>query len=95
MQSDNSGLVTIWTHWLPENRRTLAFVTNHIDLGTTTIARVYKDRWQIEPLFKALSQKVHVTMFIRTSATAVHVQISTAVIALIILKYPQFKAYQL
>ena len=29
----------------------LVFLTNHLDLGPTTIARIYKDRWQIELLF--------------------------------------------
>ena len=39
--------------WLPEEERTLVFLTNHLELGPTTIARIYKDRWQIELFFES------------------------------------------
>jgi hypothetical protein len=67
-------------------------LTNHLDLGVTTVARTYKDRWQIELLFKALKQRLHVKTFVGTSANALHIQIWTALIALLILKYLQLKA---
>jgi len=35
---------------------TLTFLTNHLGLGASTIAAIYKDRWQIELFFKALKQ---------------------------------------
>lgn len=76
---------------LPEGDH-LVFLTNHLDLGPTTIARIYKDRWQIELLFKALKQNLRVKTFVGTSANALHIQIWTAVIALLILKYLQLKA---
>ncbi|MBI2188530.1 MAG: IS4 family transposase [Acidobacteria bacterium] len=76
---------------LPEGDR-LVFLTNHLDLGPTTIARIYKDRWQIELLFKALKQNLRVKTFVGTSANALHIQVWTAVIALLILKYLQLKA---
>jgi hypothetical protein len=75
----------------PEDDR-LVFLTNHLDLGPTTIARIYKDRWQIELLFKALKQNLRVKTFVGTSANALHIQIWTALIALLILKYLQLKA---
>jgi hypothetical protein len=40
----------------PEGDR-LVFLTNHLDLGATTVARIYKDRWQIELFFKAASAR--------------------------------------
>jgi IS4 transposase len=61
-------------------------------LGATTIARIYKDRWQIELLFKALKQNLRVKTFVGTSANALHIQIWTALIALLLLKYLQLKA---
>ena len=75
----------------PEGER-LVFLTNHLDLGPTTVARIYKDRWQIELLFKALKQNLRVKTFVGTSANALHIQIWTALIALLILKYLQLKA---
>lgn len=41
-------LVTVW---IEEKNKTLAFVTNNFDLGSTTIAAIYKDRWRIEIFF--------------------------------------------
>jgi Domain of unknown function (DUF4372)/Transposase DDE domain len=76
---------------LPEGDR-LVFLTNHLGLGPTTIARIYKDRWQIELFFKALKQNLRVKTFVGTSANALHIQIWTALIALLILKYLQLKA---
>jgi len=75
----------------PEGDR-LVFLTNHLDLGPTTVARIYKDRWQIELLFKALKQNLRVKTFVGTSANALHIQIWTALIALLLLKYLQLKA---
>jgi len=70
----------------------LVFLTNQLTLGPTTIARIYKDRWQIELFFKALKQHLRVKTFVGTSANALHIQIWTALIALVMLKYLQLKA---
>ena len=76
---------------LPDDNR-LVFLTNHPALGATTIARIYKDRWQIELFFKALKQHLRVKTFVGTTANAVHIQIWTALIALLLLKYLQLRA---
>ena len=76
---------------LPDGDR-LVFLTNHLGLGPTTIARIYKDRWQIELFFKALKQNLRVKTFVGTSANALHIQVWTALIALLMLKYLQLKA---
>jgi len=70
----------------------LEFLTNHLTLGASTVARIYKDRWQIELFFKALKQNLRVKTFVGTSANALHIQIWTALIALLVLKYLQLKA---
>jgi Domain of unknown function (DUF4372)/Transposase DDE domain len=70
----------------------LEFLTNHLTLGASTVARIYKDRWQIELFFKALKQNLRVKTFVGTSANALHIQIWTALIALLLLKYLQMKA---
>jgi Transposase DDE domain/Domain of unknown function (DUF4372) len=76
---------------LPAGER-FVFLTNHLGLGATTIARIYKDRWQIELFFKALKQNLRIKTFVGTSTNALHIQIWTALIALLILKYLQLKA---
>lgn len=72
--------------------RSLELLTNHLTLGASTLARVYRDRWQIELFFKALKQNLRVKTFVGTSANALHTQIWTALIALLLLKYLQLKA---
>lgn len=70
----------------------LEFLTNHPKLAASTVAAIYKDRWQIELFFKALKQNLRIKSFVGTSANALLIQIWTALIALLILKYLQMKA---
>jgi hypothetical protein len=77
---------------LVDRHEPLVFLTNHATWGPTTIARIYKDRWQIELFFKALKQNLRVKTFVGTSRNALHIQIWTALIALLLLKYLQLKA---
>jgi len=70
----------------------LEFLTNHLTLGASTVARIYQDRWQIELFFKALKQNLRVKTFVGTSANALHIQIWTALIALLLLKYLRLKS---
>lgn len=70
----------------------LVFLTNHHALGASTIAAVYKDRWQIELFFKALKQNLKIKTFIGTSANAVKTQIWTALITMLLLRYLQLTA---
>ncbi len=60
---------------------TLVFITNHRGLGASTIAAIYKDRWQIELFFKTLKQNLKIKTFVGTSANAVKTQIWTALIS--------------
>ena len=67
----------------------LVFLTNHFKLSASTIAAIYKDRWQIELFFKALKQNLKIKTFVGTSANAVHTQIWTALIAMLLLRFLQ------
>jgi len=78
--------------WDEEQQRTLVFLTNHLKFGATTIAAIYKDRWKVELFFKALKQNCKIKTFLGTSANAVHTQIWTALIAMLVLKYLQLKS---
>jgi hypothetical protein len=77
---------------LDEDAEELSFLTNHLELGATTIARIYKDRWQIEIFFKCLKQLARVKTFVGTSANALKTQIWIALIAVLILKFLQLKS---
>jgi len=66
---------------------TITLLTNHLEWGATTIAAIYKDRWQIELFFKAIKQNLRIKTFVGTSLNAVMIQIWTALIAMLILKY--------
>lgn len=70
----------------------LIFLTNHRDLGASTIAAIYKDRWQIELFFKALKQNLKIKTFVGTSANAVKTQIWTALISMLLLRYLQLSS---
>ena len=70
----------------------LVFITNHHDLGASTIAAIYKDRWQIELFFKALKQNLKIKTFVGTSANAVKTQIWTALISMLLLRYLQLSS---
>ncbi len=71
---------------------TLVFLTNHLGLGASTVAAIYKDRWQIELFFKAIKQNLKIKTFIGTSANAVKTQIWTALIAMLLLRYLQMSS---
>jgi hypothetical protein len=78
--------------WDEEHQRLLVFLTNHLTLAAATVAAVYKDRWQIELLFKALKQSLRIKTFVGTTANALKTQIWTALIALLVIKYLRMKA---
>ncbi len=76
----------------PDKKEVLVFLTNHLDLGASTIASIYKERWQIELFFKALKQNLKIKTFVGTSANAVKIQIRTALIAMLILRFLQLRS---
>ena len=76
----------------PETGQPLVFLTNLHTLSAATIARIYRDRWQVELFFKALKQNLKIKTFVGTSENAVKTQIWTALIAMLILKYLQMKS---
>jgi hypothetical protein len=82
-------LVTIWDE---EKQEEITFLTNHLKFGPTTIARIYKERWQIELFFKSLKQLLRIKTFVGTSANALKTQIWIALIAMLVLKYMHLKS---
>ena len=56
--------------WDETQQRTLVFLTNHRGFAASTIAAVYRQRWQIELFFKALKQNLRIKTFVGTSSNA-------------------------
>jgi Domain of unknown function (DUF4372)/Transposase DDE domain len=73
--------------WDAVNQREIALLTNLLAFGATTIAAIYKDRWEIELFFKALKQNLKVKSFVGTSKNALCIQIWTALLAILLLKW--------
>ena len=78
--------------WLEDKQESVVFLTNNLEFAATTIAAIYKDRWQIELFFKAIKQNLKIKTFLGTSANAVKTQIWTALIAMLILKFLQLRS---
>jgi len=78
--------------WVEEKQETMVFLTNQLKLAASTIAEVYRDRWQIEQFFRALKQSLRIKTFVGTSANAVLVQIWTALIAMLLVRYLQLRS---
>ena len=76
----------------PGTDKILVFLTNQLEFGATTISAIYKDRWQMEIFFKALKQNLKIKTFVGTSANAVKIQIWTALIAMLILRFLQLRS---
>jgi hypothetical protein len=78
--------------WDKENEKFIVLLTNHFEFGATTIAGIFKDRWQIEIFFKTIKQNLKIKTFVGTSPNALMIQIWTALIAVLLLKYLKFRS---
>ncbi len=73
-------------------QKSIVILTNNLNLGSTTIADIYRERWQIEIFFKTIKQNLKIKTFIGTSKNAVLIQIWSALICLLLLKYLKAKS---
>lgn len=80
------------TVWLEDKQEELVLLTNNFTLAASTIAAIYKERWQIELFFKLLKQQLKIKTFVGTTANAVRIQIWTALIAVLVVRYLQFRS---
>jgi len=78
--------------WLEDKQEELVLLTNNFALAASTIAAIYKERWQIELFFKLLKQQLKIKTFVGTTANAVRIQIWTALIAVLVVRYLQFRS---
>ena len=75
-----------------QDGRGFEFLSNHLKFGSTTIAAIYEQRWQIESFFKTIKQHLRIKTFVGTSANALHIQIWTALIAILMLRYLKLRS---
>ena len=66
------------------------FLTNHFTLAASTIADIYKARWQIELFFKWIKQNLKIKSFLGTSRNTVLTQIWIAMCMYLLLSYIRF-----
>ena len=63
----------------PDTGNKLVFLTNHLEVPATTVAALYKNRWQIELFFRWIKQHLRIKHFFGTSPNAVKTQVWIAV----------------
>jgi len=86
-QNDCPAVLRRVVVWDAVNQREIVLLTNLLAFGSTTIAALYQDRWEVELFFKALKQNLKVKSFVGTSENALRIQIWTALIAMLLLKW--------
>lgn len=74
----------------PETGKHYIFLTNALDLAASTIAELYRDRWQIELFFKWIKQNLKIKSFLGTSRNAVMSQLWVALCVYLMLAYLKF-----
>ena len=73
------------TFWDEATKRSFVFLTNQIELEAIHVTEVYKQRWQIEQLYKQLKQNFPLQYFLGDNANAVIIKIWSALIANLLL----------
>jgi len=61
------------------NHKILIFLTNNFELPATTVAEIYKARWQVELFFRWIKQHLRIQVFFGRSENAVKTQIWIAI----------------
>ena len=75
----------------PEKKKKLVFITNNFKLAASTIASIYKARWQIELFFKWIKQNLKIKSFLGTSKNAVMTQVWIAMCYYLLLTYIKYQ----
>ena len=77
----------------PTTNKELTFLTNNFREPATTIAALYKSRWQVELFFKWLKQHLRIKAFYGTSDNAVRVQIWVAISVFVLIAIIRKRAH--
>jgi hypothetical protein len=71
--------------------QTITVITNNLNLAASTIAALYKGRWEIETFFRWIKQNLKIKTFIGTSKNAVMTQVWVAMILYLLLSFIKFQ----
>ena len=74
-----------------EKKKFLVFLTNNFKLAASTIAGIYKSRWQIELFFKWIKQNLKIKSFLGSSKNAVMTQVWVAMCYYLLLSYIKYQ----
>lgn len=72
-----------------EGKEPLTLLTNDMQRTAEEIADLYKKRWQIELFFKWIKQNLKIKKFLGRSVNALKIQVITAMISFLLIKYFQ------
>jgi len=78
--------------WHEGKRKVYEFITNNYELPADKIADIYKNRWQIETMFKRLKQNFPLKYFLGDNQNAIEIQIWVSLIIQLIMLVIQRKA---
>jgi hypothetical protein len=67
--------------------RDMTFLTNNLEWSPSSVAALYKCRWQIEVFFKQIKQTLQLADFLGHNANAVRWQVWTALLTYVLLRY--------
>ena len=78
-------------YWYEPHNKVYEFITNNFELKAEKIAEIYKNRWQIEKMFKRLKQNFPLKYFLGDSQNAIEIQIWVSLIIQLIMLVVQRK----
>ena len=78
--------------WHQEKGKVYEFITNNYELEADRITDIYKNRWQIETMFKRLKQNFPLKYFLGDNQNAIEIQIWVSLIIQLIMLVIQRKA---
>jgi hypothetical protein len=70
----------------------ITVITNNMTHAASTIAALYKGRWEIETFFRWIKQNLRITSFVGTSENAVMTQVWVAMILYLLLSFIKYQA---
>jgi hypothetical protein len=72
--------------------QTMEFITNHLDWSASSVADLYRCRWQIELFFKSLKQNLQMGSFLGYNANAVRWQIWMGLLVHVLMRFLKWKS---